>query len=352
MDHRLIRACRRQSVDVTPVWFMRQAGRFLPEYRKIREKHDIISICKNPELCAKVTTLPVEILGVDAAIMFADIMLPIEGMGVRFEIQEGVGPIIKQPISDLRSAGSLETLDPASDVPFVLEAIGITRKMLDAKVPLIGFCGAPFTIASYLIEGRPTRDFIKVKTLMYRDPKAWHALMGKLSDSMVRYLRSQVNAGVELVQLFDSWVGCLSPQDYHNYVLPYSQRIFKELEDTGVPRIHFGTGTASLLEEMKAAGGDVFGVDWRIPLDVAWERLGDDVGIQGNLDPATLLGDMELVKSASMDILRRAGGRRGHIFNLGHGMLPDASPENVAALVKFIHDTTSNSASQHPTQPR
>ena len=352
MDHRLIRACRRQSVDVTPVWFMRQAGRFLPEYRKIREKHDIISICKNPELCAKVTTLPVEILGVDAAIMFADIMLPIEGMGVRFEIQEGVGPIIKQPISDLRSAGSLETLDPASDVPFVLEAIGITRKMLDAKVPLIGFCGAPFTIASYLIEGRPTRDFIKVKTLMYRDPKAWHALMGKLSDSMARYLRSQVKAGVELVQLFDSWVGCLSPQDYHNYVLPYSQRIFKELEDTGVPRIHFGTGTASLLEEMKAAGGDVFGVDWRIPLDVAWERLGDDVGIQGNLDPATLVGDMELVKSASMDILRRAGGRRGHIFNLGHGMLPDASPENVAALVKFIHDTTSNSASQHPTQPR
>ena len=352
MDHRLIRACRRQSVDVTPVWFMRQAGRFLPEYRKIREKHDIISICKNPELCAKVTTLPVEILGVDAAIMFADIMLPIEGMGVRFEIQEGVGPIIKQPISDLRSAGSLETLDPASDVPFVLEAIGITRKMLDAKVPLIGFCGAPFTIASYLIEGRPTRDFIKVKTLMYRDPKAWHALMGKLSDSMARYLRSQVKAGVELVQLFDSWVGCLSPQDYHNYVLPYSQRIFKELEDTGVPRIHFGTGTASLLEEMKAAGGDVFGVDWRIPLDVAWERLGDDVGIQGNLDPATLVGDMELVKSASMDILRRAGGRRGHIFNLGHGMLPDASPENVAALVKFVHDTTSNSASQHPTQPR
>jgi uroporphyrinogen decarboxylase len=296
--------------------------------------------------------LPVEILGVDAAIMFADIMLPIEGMGVRFKIQEGVGPIIEQPISNLRSASSLETLDPASDVPFVLEAIGIARKLLDAKVPLIGFCGAPFTIASYLIEGRPTRDFIKVKTLMYRDRKTWHALMGKLSDSMARYLRSQVKAGVELVQLFDSWVGCLSPQDYHNYVLPYSQRIFKELEDTGVPRIHFGTGTASLLEEMKAAGGDVFGVDWRIPLDAAWERLGYDVGIQGNLDPATLLGDMELVKSASMDVLRRAGGRRGHIFNLGHGMLPDASPENVAALVKFVHDTTSNSASQHPTQPR
>ena len=330
---------------MTPVWFMRQAGRFLPEYRKIREKHDIISICKNPELCAKVTTLPVEILGVDAAIMFADIMLPLEGMGVKFRIEDGVGPIIQNPISDARSASSLKTLDPASDVPFVLEAIALARKMLNAKVPLIGFCGAPFTIASYLIEGRPTRDFTKVKTLMYRDPKTWHTLMEKLSDSMATYLLAQVKAGAELVQLFDSWVGCLSPQDYRNYVLPYSQRIFKELEDTGVPRIHFGTGTANLLEEMKTAGGDVFGVDWRIPIDVAWERLGYDVGIQGNLDPATLLGDMELVKSVSMDILRRVGGRRGHVFNLGHGMPPEASTENVAELVRFVHDATSNSAS-------
>jgi len=330
---------------MTPVWFMRQAGRFLPEYRKIREKHDIISICKNPELCAKVTTLPVEILGVDAAIMFADIMLPIEGMGVRFKIEDGIGPIIKQPISDTRSASSLETLDPESDVPFILEAIGLAKKMLDAKVPLIGFCGAPFTLASYLIEGRPTRDFIKVKTLMYRDPKTWHALMEKLSDSMAAYLLAQVKAGVELVQLFDSWVGCLSPQDYHNYVLPYSQRIFKRLEDTGVPRIHFGTGTANLLEEMKIAGGDVFGIDWRIPIDIAWERLGYDVAIQGNLDPATLLGTMELVKSASADILRRVAGREGHIFNLGHGMPPEASTENVAELVNFVHDATSTSES-------
>ena len=346
MEHRLIRACRRQSVDVTPVWFMRQAGRYLPEYRKIREKHDIISICKNPELCAKVTTLPVEILGVDAAIMFADIMLPIEGMGVKFKIEDGVGPIIKNPISDVRSAASLETLDPASDVPFVLEAISLARKMLNSKVPLIGFCGAPFTIASYLIEGRPTRDFIKVKTLMYRDPKTWHTLMEKLSDSMATYLLAQVRAGAELVQLFDSWIGCLSPHDYRNYVLPYSQHIFKELSNTGVPRIHFGTGTANLLEEMKTAGGDVFGVDWRIPIDVAWERLGYDVGIQGNLDPATLLADMELVKSVSMDILRRVGGRRGHVFNLGHGMPPEASTENVAELVRFIHDATSNSGSK------
>ena len=344
MEHRLIRACRRQSVDVTPVWFMRQAGRFLPEYRKIREKHDIISICKNPELCAKVTTMPVDTLGVDAAIMFADIMLPLEGMGVEFKIEEGVGPIIKEPISDARSVASLDTLDPASDVPFVLEGIGVTKKMLDEKVPLIGFCGAPFTIASYLIEGRPTREFIKVKTLMYREPKTWHALMKKLSESMTNYLLAQVQAGVDVVQLFDSWVGCLSPQDYHNYVLPYSQHIFKELGETKVPRIHFGTGTSTLLEEMKMAGGDVFGVDWRIPIDVAWERLGYDVGIQGNLDPAALLGDMELVKSLSTEILRKVEGRNGHIFNLGHGMLPEASVQKVVELVKFIHDSTQQSA--------
>jgi len=343
LEHRLIRACRRQPVDATPVWFMRQAGRFLPEYRKIREKHDVLSICKNPELCAEVTSLPVEVLGVDAAIMFADIMLPLEGMGVFFKIEEGVGPVIKHPVSDLRSAQSLETLHPRSDVPFVLEAIGIAKKILTGKVPLIGFSGAPFTIASYLIEGRPTRDFAKVKAFMYREPKAWHTLMEKLSRSMTDYLLSQVAAGVEVIQLFDSWVGCLNPQDYHRYVLPYSQRIFKELESTGVPRIHFGTGTSTLLEEMKAAGGDVFGVDWRIPIDTAWQRLGYDVGIQGNLDPAILLGDIELIKAASSDILHRVKGRSGHVFNLGHGMLPETSPEKVAELVKFVHNSTQNS---------
>jgi len=325
---------------MTPVWFMRQAGRFLPEYRKIREKHDIISICKNPELCAKVTAMPVDLLGVDAAIMFADIMLPLEGMGVAFKIEEGVGPIINQPISDAHSVASLEALDPASDVPFVLEAIGITKKRLDGKAPLIGFCGAPFTIASYLIEGRPTREFNKVKTLMYREPKTWHALMEKLSESMTNYLLAQVRAGVDVVQLFDSWVGCLSPQDYHNYVLQYSHHIFEKLRETKVPRIHFGTGTSSLLEEMRMAGGDVFGVDWRIPIDVAWERLGYDVGIQGNLDPAALLGDMELVKSLSTEILKKVQGRNGHIFNLGHGMLPEAPVQKVVDLVQFVHDST------------
>jgi uroporphyrinogen decarboxylase len=340
LNDRLIKACRRQPVDATPVWFMRQAGRFLPEYRKIREKHDIISICKNPELSAQVTTLPVTTLGVDAAIIFADIMLPLEAMGVNFEIKEGLGPLIRSPIVDLKSAGSLTELNAKSDMPFVLEAIQLAKRMLD--VPLIGFSGAPFTLASYLVEGKPTRDFTKTKSMMYREPNAWHLLMSKLATGMSGYLQAQVEAGVDVIQLFDSWAGCLSPQDYHQYVLPYSQRVLKNLENTGVPRIHFGTGTSTLLEEMKQAGGDVFGVDWRIPIDVAWKRLGYDVGIQGNLDPAALLGDFELVKSRTTEILERIHGRPGHIFNLGHGMLPDTSPDRAAELVKFVHDATRN----------
>jgi len=343
LNDRFIRACHRQPVDATPVWFMRQAGRFLPEYREIRDKHDVISICKNPELCAEVTTLPVKKLGVDAAIMFADIMLPLEGMGVRFEIKEGVGPIIKNPTTNLSVANSLQILDPKNDVAFVLDAIKATKKELEGNVPLIGFCGAPFTLASYMIEGRPTRDFIKVKQLMYRDPKTWHVLMSKLAQSMSRYLQAQAAAGVDAIQLFDSWVGNVNPQDYEEYVLPYSHKILKDLESASVPRIHFGTGTSHLLDEMKKAGGDVFGVDWRIPIDTAWERLGPNVGIQGNLDPSVLLGELEFVKSKAADILKRTAGRRGHIFNLGHGMLPDASAHNAAKLVQFIHDSTSNS---------
>lgn len=340
MNDRFIRACRSQPVDATPVWFMRQAGRYLPGYQKIREKHDVISICKSPDLCAKVTAMPVETLGVDAAIMFADIMLPLEGMGVEFEIQEGLGPVIKNSIKTVQDAKSLADLDPKNDVPFVLEAIALTKKGLN--VPLIGFCGAPFTLASYLVEGRPTREFTKTKALMYREPKIWHMLLGKLATAMAEYLGAQVNAGVDAVQLFDSWIGCLSPQDYRQYVLPYSQRIFKSLKEMGVPRIHFGTGTSNLLEEMKQAGGDVFGVDWRIPLDLAWERVGHDVAIQGNLDPAVLLGDTGLIESQAREILTRVNGRPGHIFNLGHGMLPETSPANVIGLVNFVHESTKN----------
>ncbi len=319
---------------------MRQAGRYLPQYRKIREKHDVVSICKDPGLCSQVTTLPVDVLGVDAAIMFADIMLPLEGLGVEFEIKEGVGPIIQKPIRDLQTARSLSHLDPKNDVPFVLEAIKETKKRLGGRVPLIGFCGAPFTLASYMIEGRPSRDFVNTKTLMYRDPKTWQLLMDALSTGMSLYLQAQIRAGVDAVQLFDSWVGCLSLQDYREYVLPYSQRIMKDLEGTGVPRIHFGTGTSNFLGEMKEAGGDVFSIDWRIPIDVAWQRLGTDVAIQGNLDPTVLMADQTLIKSQAATILKRVGGRPGHIFNLGHGMLPEVPTEKVVELVKFVHEST------------
>jgi uroporphyrinogen decarboxylase len=340
MNDRFLRACRRQPVDATPVWFMRQAGRFLPEYRKIRENHDIISICKNPELCSEVTTLPVKALGVDAAIMFADIMLPLEGMGIKFRIQENLGPVIEEPIRNLQGVRALNDFDAKNDVPFVLDAIQLTKKKLDSQVPLIGFCGAPFTLASYLIEGQPTRNFINTKALMYREPETWNLLLEKLAIAMSNYLRAQAKAGVDAVQLFDSWAGCLSPQDYHDYVLQHSQRILNDLQNSGVPRIHFGTGTSTLLEEMRKAGGDVFSVDWRIPIDIAWQRLGHEVAIQGNLDPVILLADIGLIKTQANEILKRVNRRLGHIFNLGHGLLAETPPENVAELVKFVHDST------------
>lgn len=299
-----------------------------------------MTICKTPELCAEVSSLPVDVLGVDAAIMFADIMLPLEGMGVAFEIKEGVGPMISNPIRDLESVMSLADFHPSADVPFILDAISLTRKRLDGRVPLIGFAGAPFTIASYLIEGRSTRDFVKTKTLMYRHPETWKLLMDKLANAMSVYLRAQIHAGVDAVQLFDSWIGCLSPTDYHRYVLPYSRRVLDDLKNTEAPRIHFGTGTATLLEEMKEAGGDVFSIDWRIPIDQAWQRLGESVAIQGNLDPAILLAGTNIIKTQTTEILKRTSGRRGHIFSLGHGMLPDTPTESVIELVKFIHAYT------------
>jgi uroporphyrinogen decarboxylase len=306
----------------------------------MRDKHSLVDICKDPELCAEVSTLPVDVLDVDAAILFADIMLPLEGMGANFEITDGLGPVILNPLSSYRSVSSLTTLEPHSDVPFVMEAISATKKRLDSRVPLIGFCGAPFTLASYLLEGHATKDFLKTKKLMYKDPETWHLLMGKLSTSMGIYLRAQVDAGVDAIQLFDSWVGCLSPADYRTYVLPYSRRVFSYLKDTAIPCVHFGTGTAAILEEMRQAGGDVFSIDWRIPIDVAWQRLGYDVAIQGNLDPAVLLADSGLIKAQAADILARVKNKPGHIFNLGHGILPETPPENVRQLVEFVHERT------------
>ena len=284
--------------------------------------------------------LPVDTLGVDAAILFADIMLPLEGMGVRFEIKDGIGPVIQSSLDEFQKVNSLSTLDPSSDVPYVIEAISATKKLLNSRVPLIGFCGAPFTLASYLIEGHATRDFLKTKKLMYNDPKTWHLLMDKLSTSMGTYLRAQADAGVDAVQLFDSWVGCLSPADYRAYVLPYSKRVLNYIKDKAIPRIHFGTGTSAMLEEMKHAGGDVFSIDWRIPIDVAWRMLGYDVAIQGNLDPAVLLGDHDLIRARATDILTRTGNRPGHIFNLGHGILPETPQESAQQLVDFVHEHT------------
>ncbi len=332
---RFLRACWRQPVDRTPVWFMRQAGRYQPEYRQLREKFSIGEICRTPELCTQVTLLPVEQLGVDAAILFSDIMVPLQAIGIPVVIQENVGPVLNQPLRTPADVARLRPLEPEEDVPYVLEAIRLLRREL--KVPLIGFAGAPFTLASYLIEGGPTRQFVETKRLMYGAPELWHELMSRLADLVVTFLRAQVAAGAQAVQLFDSWVGCLSPQDYQAFALPYSRRILQALADCGVPRIHFGVGTASLLPLMRAAGADVVGVDWTVPLDEAWERVGTDVAIQGNLDPAVLLGPPEWVEQRARDVLARAGGRPGHIFNLGHGVLRQTSPSALRRLVDVVH---------------
>lgn len=334
-----LRACWRKEAEYTPAWFMRQAGRYLESYRKVRTEHDILTICKTPELAAKVAVEAAEQLGVDAAILFADIMLPLEGMGVGFKIVEGVGPQIDNPIRSMEDVENIGQLDPRKHVPFVLDAIGLIKNQIGDRIPLIGFSGAPFTLASYIIEGGPSRDFIESKKMMYGQPAVWARLLTKLSEMVAEYLQAQIRAGVDAVQLFDSWSGCLSPSDYEEFVLPYSRTIFDKLEGKGVPRIHFGVGTAGILKMMRRAGGDVFGVDWRIPIDEGWALLGD-VAIQGNLDPATLLGNPGLIESRAKEILVRIGGRPGHVFNLGHGVLPQTQPENLRNLVGFVHSST------------
>ena len=335
---RFLRACRREPVDCTPVWFMRQAGRSLPEYRRLREHHTLLDIARDPALCAEVTLLPVAMLGVDAAILFADIMLLLGDMGVRFDLQEGVGPIIEAPIRTAADVRALRPFQPQQYVAPVLEAIGLIRRQ--ATVPLIGFAGAPFTLASYLIEGAPTRAFHRVKELMYGAPDVWAELMGRLTEATLQYLQAQIAAGVQAVQVFDSWVGCLSPADYRESIQPHMHRLFDGLRPTGVPSIHFGTGTAGLLPLMAEAGGDVIGVDWRVRLDEAWASVGNGRGIQGNLDPAVLLGPFELVERRALEVLAQAGGRSGHIFNLGHGVLPATPVDHLRRLVECVHDRT------------
>jgi len=331
----LLRALRREPAERTPVWFMRQAGRALPEYRAIRERASLLEICRNPDLCAEVTIQPVRRYGVDAAILFADIMLPLIGVGVDLDIVEGVGPVVAHPIAAGSDLSVLRPLEPA-DVAFVADDIAAVLARLGNEVPLIGFSGAPFTLASYLIEGRPSRDFLRTKRLMYGAPALWDELMMRLARVVAAYLRIQVEAGVHALQLFDSWVGALSLGDYVRYVRPYVRAIFDEIAELPVPTIHFGVGTAHVLEAMRDAGGDTIGVDWRLPLDAAWERIGHDRGIQGNLDPMALHAPAQVMEAQAADILRRAAGRPGHTFNVGHGIHPQTDPDQVSRLVEFV----------------
>lgn len=335
-EGRFLKACLREKVDVTPVWLMRQAGRYMKEYREIREKTDFLKMCKTPELVTKITLLPVEKLAVDAAILFSDILVPVEAMGMKIVFHERKGPLIDNPIRDQKGADYLKVIESAEEISFVTEAIGMIRKELEGKVPLIGFSGAPFTLASYMVEGGHSRNYLHVKSMMYRAPALYETLMGKVTTTVIRYLEAQIEAGVQALQLFDSWAGCLSPKDYRDFVAPYSRKIMASLGKK-VPLIHFATGTSGILELMKEAGGDVIGVDWRIDLDVAWQRLGYDVGIQGNLDPAVLLASKDVIEERVKDILERAGGRSGHIFNLGHGVLPQTPVENVIFMVDAVH---------------
>jgi len=332
---RFLDAAHHKPVDVTPVWLMRQAGRSLPEYRALRERWSLAEIVAQPDLCAEVTLQPVRRLGVDAAVMFADIMLPLRGMGVHFELVENVGPVIAHPIAGLADVERLRVPDGEEAAPQVITAV--RQVVADSPVPVIGFSGAPFTLASYLIEGRPSREFEKVKSFMYNQPEAFDLLLDKLATTMGAYLKAQVAAGVQAVQLFDSWVGALAPDDYDSRVAPHTRAIFEALAPLGVPRIHFGTNTAGLLEAIAQSGPDIVSLDWRVPLDEGWRRVGHERGIQGNLDPAVLLGPADLVRKRTREVLRRAGGRAGHVFNLGHGVLPDTSVENLQVLVETVH---------------
>jgi uroporphyrinogen decarboxylase len=334
----LVRTLRREPVERTPVWFMRQAGRSLPEYRALRERHSFFEIAGTPELCAEVTLQPVRRHRVDAAVLFADIMSPVLGMGVDVEIVEGVGPVVDERIDSATGVERLRVAEPEEWAAPILEAVRLVRGELESERALVGFCGAPFTVAGYLVEGKPSRDFVRTKMLMYREPATWHALMERLTEQFTRYVAAQAAAGADAIQLFDSWVGALSLADYREFVAPYSARV---LEAAGVPTIHFGTGTTTQqLTEMAAAGGTAIGVDWRVPLDVAWAAVGEERAIQGNLEPAGLLGPWERVEAAAYDVLRRAGGRAGHVFNLGHGVLLQTDPDVLTRLAELVRSSS------------
>lgn len=334
-NDRFLKACRGEPVDRTPVWFMRQAGRYQAEYRALRAKYDMMTLATTPELTAEVTLLPIRQMAVDAAILFSDIIMPLGPMGVDVELRKGVGPVIDQPIRSARDVERVRPLEPETDLDYVLTAIRMLREEL--TVPLIGFVGAPFTLSSYLVEGGPSKNYSKVKAFMYQEPDAWHQLCGKLADGVGRYLKAQVEAGAQAVQVFDSWVGALGPQDYDEFVNPHMRELFDSL-DLDVPVIHFGVGSAALLERMQEAGGDVIGVDWHVYLNEARQRLGPDTPVQGNLDPIAVLAPWELLRERALDVLRRAGPKPGHIFNLGHGLVPDTDPDQLSRLVDLVHE--------------
>ena len=330
----LVRTARREDAERTPVWFMRQAGRSLPEYRAVREQHDLFGICRRPELCAEVTLQPVRRHGVDAAVIYSDIVLPVTGMGLDVRLVEGVGPVLDEPLRRAADLKRLRPLEPAEALPWALESIRLVRRELEPDRAVVGFVGGPFTVAGYLVEGRPSRTFAATKQLMYAEPATWHELMGRLADAFAAYARAQVAAGADALQVFDSWAGALSPSDYAEFAAPYSARILAAVD---VPTIHFATGASHLLEALRDAGGDVIGLDWREPLGRGWQRVGADRGVQGNLEPAVLLGPWERIEGETRRILAEASGRPGHIFNLGHGVLPETPPERLARVRELVH---------------
>jgi len=336
-ESRFVKACKAQPVDRTPVWFMRQAGRYMREYRAVRKQYSLIEICKKPEVAAEVTITAAEALGVDAAIIFADLLLPLEVMGLAFHFSAGEGPVIEKPLRQKEDITALRT-DRAADLGYVSEAVRQVCKHFGTRLPVIGFCGAPFTLASYMIEGGGSRNYVHAKKMMYSSPAVWDELMRKLVAVVSEYAAQQAHAGADVIQIFDSWVGCLSVEDYRRYVLPRTTELVKKLQKTGVPIIYFGTDSATLLPSMRETGAEVIGLDWRIPLDVGWRNLDFDCAVQGNLDPVLLFADWKELKSRAADILRRAAGRPGHIFNLGHGILPETPVENVKALAQFVQE--------------
>ena len=338
-EFRFLKACRREPVDVTPVWFMRQAGRYMAEYRALRERYSLLDICRSPDLATEVTLQPVRRIEVDAAILFSDLLLPLEPMGLPFDFIKGEGPQLERPIGSPEDIDALRDFDPRVALAHVLEAIRLIKRELAGRVPLIGFAGAPFTLASYAIEGGHSSNFARTKSLMYGHPDAWHRLCSRLAAVVADYLTAQIDAGVDAVQVFDSWVGALSPADYREFALPHTQRIFDAVKGR-VPSIHFGTGTSTMFPELREAGGDVIGVDWRIPIDLAWEKIGADRAVQGNLDPTLLLGPTARMLTETSGILDRVGGRPGHIFNLGHGILPSTPLEHVQMLAQYVHSVS------------